>query len=63
MSAVPIEQPARVEILEESDAVYLLRLNARGDCVADTWHEDVAAAKAQAAFEYQIDDDDWAPIT
>jgi hypothetical protein len=40
----------------------LLRLNFEGVCVADTWHEDVAAAKAQAFFEYGIGEDDWSAV-
>ena len=54
--------PVTVEISEESDCAFLLRLDERGVCVADTWHEDVAAAKSQAAFEYGIADKDWTPV-
>ncbi len=61
-SAMPVEPPATVEIVEEAGAAYLLRFNTSGEYVADTWHEDGAAAKAQAAFEYGIGDDDWAPL-
>jgi hypothetical protein len=61
--AIPVDRPVRAEIVEESGAALLLRLDARGDCVADTWHEDVAAAKSQAAFEYGIYDADWVRVS
>ena len=61
-SAVSVKRPIAVEIVEESGAAFLLRLDERGDCVADTWHQDVAAAKSQASFEYGIGDEDWVAI-
>jgi hypothetical protein len=30
-----------------------------GTCVADTWHDDLAAAKHQAQYEYGLTDKDW----
>jgi hypothetical protein len=57
-----LPDPEIVELVEEDDGVYLLRLDADGRCVADTWHETVAMAKAQAKFEYCIEDDDWQDI-
>ena len=61
-AAVPIASPVTAEIVEEGDAVFLLRLSEGGDCVADTWHENIAAAKEQAAFEYGIADEDWVAV-
>jgi hypothetical protein len=61
-SAVSIERPTSLEIAEDAGAVYLLRLDGHGVCVADTWHEDVAAAKGQAQFEYGIGGKDWEPV-
>jgi hypothetical protein len=54
-----ISAPEAVEIMEQDEAVYLLRLNHEGECVADTWHETIEAAKAQASFEYGVKDSDW----
>ena len=61
-AAAPTERPATAEIVEIGGAIYLLRLNAASECVADTWHPDVAAAEAQAAFEYGIGDDGWEAV-
>ena len=57
VTAIP--DPETVELAEEDGAVYLLRLNQEGECIADTWHKTVEAAKAQASFEYRIKDSDW----
>lgn len=58
-TAVPIARPVAVEIIEIKVGALLLRLDIRGDCLADTWHEDVEAAKRQAEFEYGVRPDDW----
>ena len=58
-SASPVEPATMLEIVSADDAVFLLRLNSGGECIADTWHNDVAAAKAQATFEYGIDVSGW----
>lgn len=56
------EDPKTVEVVEQGGAIYLLRLDDRGECVADTWHETVEAAKAQANFEFGIEDGDWKDV-
>jgi hypothetical protein len=38
---------------------YLLSENADGECLFDTWHEDVDAAFAQADYEYGVDRSAW----
>lgn len=58
-TAVPIGRPVTVEIADGDEGVYLFRLDERGECIADTWHENVEAAKAQAAFEYGLADEEW----
>ena len=58
----PLPDPKNVEIVEQESAIYLLRLDERGECVADTWHETVEAAKAQANFEFGIEDGDWKEV-
>lgn len=59
---VLIPPPAfvRIEQLGEG-SFYLLRYNEAGEELADTCHESVVAAKSQAKFEFEIDDEDWAP--
>ena len=45
--------PARVLLIdEEVDGVFLLRYSAHAEFSGDTWHQDIAEAKEQAAFEF-----------
>lgn len=53
------ETPVWVEIVQQDDAFYLLRKNAYGESIADTWHLTLEEAKEQAAFEYGIIERDW----
>ena len=55
----PIEDPVRLEIEDGTDGCFLYRLNAVGDCVADTWHATLAEAMRQAQVEYSVNPDDW----
>lgn len=55
----PLKTPSVVELVERDGACYLLHLDDRGKCVADTWHPNVDEAKAQAAFEFDIGPSDW----
>ena len=55
----PVPNPATVEIVEEDGAFFLLRLDESGACLADTWHETLEGAKAQAHFEFRIAEGDW----
>jgi hypothetical protein len=57
ISALP--PPTSVEILEQDGAFYLLRLDSQGQGITDTWHDTLESAKAQAAFEYEIEESDW----
>ncbi|WP_424631363.1 hypothetical protein [Bradyrhizobium sp. SYSU BS000235] len=57
MTSLP--DPRAVEIVEQEGSFYLLRLDKRDECIADTWHQTVEAAKAQAKFEYEIKEVDW----
>jgi len=57
-----IPDPAVVEIVEEEGAIYLLRLDPDDQCIADTWHDSMEAAKAQAHFEFGIQDSDWKEV-
>jgi hypothetical protein len=54
--------PKAVEVVEQDGAFYLLRLDCHDQCIADTWHETVEGAKAQAKFEFGIEDGDWKKI-
>lgn len=58
-----LPDPTSVELVAEEDGVCLLRLDAEDECVADTWDESIARAKAQANFEYGIEEGDWWPVT
>jgi hypothetical protein len=54
-----IAAPVSVVITASDGAFLLLRMDAQGHCLADTWHETVEEAKRQAAFEFEIGEDDW----
>jgi hypothetical protein len=54
-----LPDPKTVEVVEQDGSFFLLRLDEQGECVADTWHETIEAAKAQANFEYGIEEGDW----
>lgn len=56
---VAVPDPKAVEIVEQDGAVYLLRFDQNGECVADTWHETIEAAKEQASFEFGVEERDW----
>jgi hypothetical protein len=61
-NVVSLPDPVEVEAVEEDGAVYLFRLDASGKCIADTWHETMESAKAQANFEFGIDERDWKEV-
>ena len=45
---------AVLAIIEEAaDGIFLKRYDRDGNCVGDTWHMNIAGAKAQALFEYE----------
>jgi hypothetical protein len=54
-----IPAPAWVEIAGEPEGFYLLHFDAKGNCIADTWHATLDEAKAQAHFEFLITSDEW----
>jgi hypothetical protein len=62
LEVTPIPNPKTVEVVEQDGALYLLRLDNRGECVADTWHETVEEAKEQAYFEFGVEDGDWKDV-
>ena len=45
-----------------SEGVFLFRYDAQGNCVGDTWHQNVAEAKEQARFEYESVLSKWIEI-
>jgi hypothetical protein len=51
--------PSFLEMVEQHGAIYLLRLDADGEYLTDTWHETIDAAKQQASFEFGISEGDW----
>lgn len=54
-----LTQPAWVGISPEDNGYYLLHFDAEGLCLTDTWHESLERAKAQARFEFEIEERDW----
>ena len=62
LGVIRIPDPAEVEVVEQDAACYLLRLDNDGQCIADTWHASVEAAKAQAMFEFGIEESDWKEV-
>jgi hypothetical protein len=62
IEVIELPTPRCVEISEHEGVVYLLRLDSEGECIADTWHETVDAAKSQANFEFGIQDDEWQSV-
>jgi hypothetical protein len=62
LEVTEVADPKTVEVVEQDGAVYLLRFDQKGECIADTWHETVEAAKAQANFEYGVEDKDWKDV-
>lgn len=39
-------------IYAKADGIFLYRYDEKGNCVGDTWHQNVEDAKYQATFEY-----------
>jgi hypothetical protein len=56
---VELPDPVAVELVEEDGAFFLLCLDEDGQCIADTWHATAEEAKAQASFEFGIEEADW----
>jgi hypothetical protein len=60
IKATPVPDPIAFEVVVEEDGtIFLLRFDDEGQCIADTWHETVEVAKAQANFEFGIEEGDW----
>jgi hypothetical protein len=57
-----IPDPKTIELVQRDGACYLLRLDAAGICISDTWHETIEAAKAQAKFEFAIGESEWIEV-
>jgi len=51
-----------VEIVEEDNAFYLFYFSADGQCMTDTRHPTLDKAKRQAAFEFEICEQDWETV-
>ena len=61
-SLARIPDPIAVEIIKEDGAFFLFRLDKGGVCLADTWHQTLDEAKAQAKLEYGVDGGDWVEV-
>jgi hypothetical protein len=53
-----LPDPITVEVVEQDGAFFLLRLDRAGHCLADTWRDTLEAAKAQANFEFGVEESD-----
>lgn len=53
------ETPAWVEIEATDEGFFLLSFDAAGRGMTDTWHQTLEQAKAQARFEFEIEDAEW----
>lgn len=62
ISQIPVELPLTLEVIEQDGGVDLLRLDRAGVCVADSWHESIDEAKAQASFEFGVVEADWREV-
>jgi hypothetical protein len=51
--------PASLEIRPAEGAFFLLCLDEHAECQADTWHQTLEQAKAQALHEFGIGADAW----
>ena len=60
--AKPASPASSVEIQEVDEGWLLLRIDASGEPITDTWHASLEEAKEQARFEYEIEDDDWKAV-
>jgi hypothetical protein len=53
----------RIVPREESDEVFLVRYDADGARLTDTWHACLEDAKSQASVEFEIVDADWSVVS
>jgi hypothetical protein len=51
-----------VEIEYRDGGYFLLYFDEAGECFTDTWHPTLEDAKAQARFEFAIQEKDWKEI-
>jgi hypothetical protein len=54
-----LPDPVAVRLVEQDGAFFLFRLDENGEYISDSWHATVDEAKAQANFEYDIEEVDW----
>jgi hypothetical protein len=50
---------ASLEVVESAGSFFLLRMNAEGECLTDTWHQTKEDAMRQAEFEFDVRPEDW----
>lgn len=55
----PVPPPAFVKIDVKPDGIFPLYFDAAGRGITDTWHQTLEEAKAQAKWEFEIDEADW----
>jgi hypothetical protein len=52
-----------VEIEQGNEGYYLLYLDEGGHCFTNGWYLTLEQAKAQTKSEFDIEEDDWVPVT
>jgi hypothetical protein len=57
-----VDCPDYVEIRQEGELYFLLRVDRNGCCLADTCHFSQSEAKSQAEFEYELNIEGWANV-
>jgi hypothetical protein len=59
----PLPPPRSLRIVRYADdgGIYLLYLDPDGQEQTDTWHQTVDDAQRQAAFEFEVQPDEWQP--
>jgi hypothetical protein len=62
LEAKAIQSSSSLAIDVRDDGVFLLHLDEKGECVADTWHQSIEEAKEQARFEFLVQDGDWKEV-
>ncbi len=56
-----LQSATRLEIVDSTEGVMLLRYSSEGAFVGDTWHITIEEAKRQAQFEFDVDPSEWTP--
>jgi hypothetical protein len=59
---LPAAKVLQIVRYDEEEGFYLLRLDAAGKELTDTWHDSLEDAFAQAEWEYRLKADEWETV-